>query len=128
MRVRCNAGWTVTNMVGRLPGYPREVWYNPASITNILSLSDVTKYFCVHFDSGVAPSFIVEKPDGTERRFNQTLAGLYYHDTAGSHECDASAVALITTVASKRSKYTKRMYHQATLAHKLQKMISYPST
>jgi hypothetical protein len=46
MRVRCNAGWTVTNLLGRLPsGYPGEVWYNPDGIANILSLADAEKYF-----------------------------------------------------------------------------------
>jgi hypothetical protein len=25
MRVRCNAGWTVTNLIGHFPGYPGEV-------------------------------------------------------------------------------------------------------
>jgi hypothetical protein len=40
MRVRCNAGrWTVTNLLGRLPGYPGKVWYNPDGIANILSLA-----------------------------------------------------------------------------------------
>ena len=58
----------------------------------------------------------------------KTSAGLYCHDTVGSHDCGASAVVLVTTVASKRSRYTKRAYHQATLARKLQKMIGYPST
>ena len=40
MRIRCNAGWTVANMIRRLPGFPGEVWYYPNGIANILSLAD----------------------------------------------------------------------------------------
>jgi hypothetical protein len=47
MRVWCNAGWTVMNMIGRLPGFPGEVWYNPNGIANILSLADTEKYYRV---------------------------------------------------------------------------------
>jgi hypothetical protein len=51
MTIRCNAGVTRTNMIGRVEGYPGEVWYNPNGIANILSLSNVTKYFPVSYDS-----------------------------------------------------------------------------
>ena len=100
MRVQCNAGWTVTDLIGHLQGYPGEVWYNPNGIANILSLSDATKYFRVHYDSGVDSTFILEKP----------TAGLYYHDTAAPDPDDDSGVVLVTTVASKKSRYTDRAY------------------
>jgi hypothetical protein len=67
MQVRCNAGWTVTNQIGHLPGYPSEVWYNPNGIANIISLADAEKYFHVRYDSVQEKAFVVEKPDGTER-------------------------------------------------------------
>jgi hypothetical protein len=66
MRVHCNVGWTVTNLIGRLPGYPGEVWYNPDGIANIISLADAEKYFPVCYDSAREKAFVVEKPDGTE--------------------------------------------------------------
>jgi hypothetical protein len=126
MRVRCNAGWSVTNLIGRLPGYPGEVWYNPNGIANIISLSDATKHFRVHYDSTQEPAFIVEKPDGTERRFVKSASGLYYHDTAKAMA--ERGTALVTTVAANQSKYPVRDYRQALLARKIQKMIGYPST
>ena len=82
MRIHCNTGWSVTNMIGRLPGYPGKVWYNPDGITNILSLADTKKYYRVKYDSHQEKAFIIEKPDGTERHFKQTASGLYYLDTA----------------------------------------------
>jgi hypothetical protein len=45
MNIRCNAGVTRTNMIGDLPGFDGEVWYNPNGIVNILSLSDVENRF-----------------------------------------------------------------------------------
>ena len=67
MRVRCNVGWTVMNLIGRLPGYPGEVWYNPNGIANIISLADAEKYFPVRYDSAREKAFVVEKPNRTER-------------------------------------------------------------
>jgi hypothetical protein len=66
MHIRCNAGWSMMNMIGRLPGFPGEVWYNPNGIANILSMADTEKYFCVRYDSAKEKAFVVEKPDGTE--------------------------------------------------------------
>jgi hypothetical protein len=52
MRVRCDAGWRLTNMVGDLPGYGT-VWYNPRSIANILHLSKVKQKYLVRDPSVV---------------------------------------------------------------------------
>jgi hypothetical protein len=41
MHMHCNAGQVVMNMISHLPGYPREVWYNPDGIANILSLANM---------------------------------------------------------------------------------------
>jgi hypothetical protein len=61
-QVRCNAGWMVTNLLGRLPGYPGEVWLvqvtNPDGIANILSLADAEKHFHVRYESEQKKVFI----------------------------------------------------------------------
>lgn len=54
------------NLIGRIPGYLGEVWYNPDGIANILSLADVVMYFHVCYDSCQEQAFVVEKPDGTK--------------------------------------------------------------
>jgi hypothetical protein len=52
------------NLIGRLPGYPGEVWFNPAGIANIVSLAGTEKYFRVRYDSSAQEkAFVVEKPD-----------------------------------------------------------------
>lgn len=81
----------------------------------------------MHYNSWDNGAFIVKKPDGMECCFVRASTGLYYHDTAPAG--DDSGTALVNTVLeSNKSRYTKCAYSQATLAHKLQKMIGYPST
>ena len=47
MQIQCNAGWSYTNQMGMLPGYPGEVWYNPHGIANILCFTNVCDHFHV---------------------------------------------------------------------------------
>ena len=67
--VQCNAGTTITNMVGDLQGFG-EVWYHPKGIANILSMAlvedklgwEITYYkdsgFKVHKAYGSVRSFV----------------------------------------------------------------------
>jgi hypothetical protein len=98
-----HAGWMVMNLIGFFPGYPGEVWYNPDVITNILSLADAEKYFCVRYNSLAEKAFIVKKANGSIRWFLQTVAGLYYLDTATASRTEMGT-ALLLTVADKKSK------------------------
>lgn len=75
MRLRCNAGWMVTNMIGCFPGYPGEVWYNPNGITNIPSMGGAEKHFRIRYDSGAEQAFLVEKPDGMVKHFVKNASG-----------------------------------------------------
>jgi hypothetical protein len=122
MNIRCNAGVTRTSMIGDLPGYDGEVWYNPKGIANILSLSDVEKYHQVTYDSRAEKAFVVHKADGNERCFKQSEKGLFY---LGTNE--KLGTVLINTVAGNKGSYTKRTYKQAMLARKVQNMIGRPS-
>jgi hypothetical protein len=81
MTIRCNAGVTRTNMIGRMDGYPGEIWYNPSGIANILSLSNVTKHFPVSYNSDDDRGFVIHKPAG-DRRFKQSPRGLFYFDAS----------------------------------------------
>ena len=50
MRIHCNAGSRLTNLVGDLPGYGT-VWYDPKAIANILSLRRVRDHYHISYDS-----------------------------------------------------------------------------
>jgi hypothetical protein len=122
MNIRCNAGVTRTNMIGHLPGYEGEVWYNPQWIANILVLSDVERYHQVTYNSKAEEAFFVHKADGDERCFKQSEKGLFYLDMA-----EKTGTVLVNMVADKKSSYTTREYNQAMKAQKVQNTISRPS-
>jgi Zinc knuckle len=110
MCVQCNAGWMVTNMIGHLPGYLGEVWYNPDGIANILLMGDAEKHFRIRYDSGAEKAFLVKKPNGTVKRFVKNPGGLYYLDIAAEPITAENETTLVMTVADKQSKYTVRGY------------------
>ena len=94
MTVHCNAGTTVTNMMGMLPGYG-EVWYDPNAIANILSLKRVKEEHRVTYDSVEENAFVVHKEDGANVKFRQSPKGLYYCDMEKE-----PGVLLVNTVES----------------------------
>ena len=77
LNIFCNAGKTITNMVGDLKGYGT-VWYYPKGIANIFSLYRASKKFRVIFDSEDDNTFIVWNNDTNPRRFIPGPRGLYY--------------------------------------------------
>lgn len=121
MEIHCNAGTTTTRMIGDLPGYGT-VWFHPEGISNILSLSRVSKKYRVTFDSTNGNVFIVHKENGKSHHFKQSERGLYFMNTV------KQATALVTTVDGKKSKYTSRDYSTALYARQLQNILGFPST
>ena len=83
MRIKCNAGYRITQQVGDLAGYGR-VWFDPHGMANILSLHlAVKRNWHVKYDSKQADgAFVVTKPDGKVFKFVRSESGLHYLDTA----------------------------------------------
>lgn len=110
MIIHCNAGVSRTNLIGDLPGYLDEVWYNPTGIANILSLSKVKKRYRVTFDSECTGRFVVHKDDGSTREFQESPTGLYYFvaDDYAHHE-----VTLLSADAGNKSRYSNRSIDDA---------------
>jgi len=98
MNIWCNAGNSRTNLQGDLRGYGT-VWYNPKSIANILSLSNVKKKNRVTYDSESDGKFIVIKPDRSCREFKPSGSGLFFLET---NEGDGTGTMLINTVEDVR--------------------------
>eukprot|EP00978_Attheya_sp_CCMP212_P031138 scaffold116611_cov32-Attheya_sp.AAC.1 len=110
MDIHCNAGVTITNLVGDLAGYGT-VWYHPNGIANILSLKRMIK------DRGL-------RPDGDNRTFQSSPRGLLYYMDAAK----MTGVTLVNTAKDNSSNYTSRDYSRALLARKIQHIIGRPST
>jgi hypothetical protein len=71
-------------MVGDIPNFG-QVWFNPQSIANILSLAAVHKVCQITMDTAVEPAFNVHKKDGSIMKFIEYCSGLYFHDTCTSN-------------------------------------------
>ena len=50
MRIQCNAGTHMTNLIGDLPGYG-PVWFDPRAIANVLSLKLVKEKYHIQYNS-----------------------------------------------------------------------------
>eukprot|EP00536_Pseudo-nitzschia_multiseries_P013228 jgi/Psemu1/34482/gm1.34482_g len=122
VRIHCNAGVVVVDMIGDLPGFGT-VWYQEGGMANILSLSSVSDQYRITLDTAITQSFFVHKPDGTTRRFDQSSNGLYYCDL---RETDGTILA-ITSVEGQKKLYSDLDVRRATKARKLQDSMGFPS-
>ena len=124
--VHTNAGTTRTKLVGDLPGYG-VVYYEPKGIANILSLARVKDRFQVTFDSSSGNTFVVTKPDGSRKLFQQSQSGLYFFSARlPSH--GHTFVDVVETVAGNKSKYSNEDYSRALKVRQLQQAVGRPST
>jgi hypothetical protein len=127
MQLSTQAGSTTINWLADVPGYYRPVWFHPGGIANILSLINmIARYRHVTYNSrgGDNPNqFCVHKPDGSQRKFQQSKRGLYYLDTATTKN---HTVLTVNTVESNKSNHTERDYSCAKLAQKIQTLICRP--
>jgi len=73
--VHTNGGTQVSRFIGDIPNFGT-VWYNPASIANILSLAAVHKVCRVTMDTAIAAAFHVHKVDGSLMTFTEYHSGL----------------------------------------------------
>ena len=125
MRIQCNAGIRVTNLVGNLPGYG-PVWFNPRAIANVLSLKLVKEKYHVEYNSEKEDGFVVTKPTGERFNFIQSGSGLHFLDT--SQESTTETTLVVNTVRDNKKNYTNNDYQRALRARELQIIMGRPST
>ena len=128
MRIQCNAGICVTNLVGDLPGYG-PVWFDPRAIANVLSLKLVKEKYHIEYNSNKDNGFVVTKPTGEKFKFIQSVSGFHYLDTS-IHDTDkiGDTNLVVSTVKENKMNYTNNDYLHALRAHKLQITVGRPST
>ena len=127
IRALTNGGHQDSNMIGDYPhlGKTCTVWYNPASIANILSLADVRKLCTVTMDSSRSPSINVHRHDGTIMSFDEHPSGLYVYNSNDSNT-PVAAYTFLSTVAEHKRVFSQRQVQQADLARKLYRMLGRP--
>ena len=128
MKIQCNAGTRVTNLVGDLPGYGL-VWFDSRAIANVLSLKLVKDRYHVKYNSSEKEGFVVTKPNGEQFNFTESSSGLHYLDTSNRNPSrGAHTTLVVNTVAENKKKYTNNDYLCARRARELQMIVGRPST
>ena len=123
MRAMTNGGHQDSNMVGDFPNLG-EVWYNPHSIANILSLSDVRKVCRVTMDSDAGLSINVHRLDGSIMPFIEHPSGLYVYNPNPND--NVSAYTLLSTVAEQKRLFSRREIEAADEARALCRKLGRP--
>ena len=128
MRIQCNAGIRMTNLIGDLPGYG-PVWFDPRAIANVLSLKLVKEKYPIEYNSDKDDGFVVMKPTGEKFKFVQSGAGLQYLDTT-LHDTNKNVdtTLVVNMVKENKKNYTNSDYLRALRARELQVTMGQPST
>ena len=128
MRIQCNTGTCVTNLIGDLPGYG-PVWFDPSAVANVLSLKLVKEKYHIQYNSSEDKGFVVTKATGERLRFIESASGLHYLDTS-SHDGNkiGNTTLVVNTVKENRMNYTHNDYLWALRAWELQITMGRPST
>ena len=128
MRIQCNAGICVTNLVRDLSGYG-PVWFDPRAIGNVLSLKLVKEKYRIKYNSNKDDGFVVTKPTGEKFKFIQSVSRLHYLDTSIQDTNKIGDTTLVVnTVKENKKNYTNNDYLHALRARELQITVGRPST
>ena len=126
--IRSNGGINQVTEKGRFGPF-EEVWHDPASLFNILSLAKLRQTHRVTFDSAKENAFVVHCEDGTQIRFVMSDEGLYYYDmnVAVYHTALVNAEHQINTVRRNMAGYSPREIKQAKIARDAMALMRFPS-
>jgi len=82
LTIKSNVNKTTIKQVATLKGYG-QVWFDPKSRTNILSLKNVKKKYSVSYHSDQSDAFIVHRTNEADMHFIMHEDGLHYYDASG---------------------------------------------
>ncbi|KAI2490511.1 Reverse transcriptase (RNA-dependent DNA polymerase) [Fragilaria crotonensis] len=125
LRAVTNGGFQDSTLVGDFPNLG-PVWFNPASIANILSLADVRKVCRVTMDTIAEPAMHVHRLDGSTMKFVEHECGLYVYFPSNSSN-NVGAYTLVSTVAEQKKLFSRRDIANADMARTLYRAIGRPS-
>jgi hypothetical protein len=105
------------------------VWYNAASIANILYLSEVRKVCRVTMDTSVEAAILIHRKDGSKMKLLEHKDGLYYYETSIQPpvHTDIVEVSLVNTVTHNKSFFVTREIDAADKARELYRKLGRPS-
>ena len=112
LRAYTNGGHQDSNMKGEVPGLI-EVWFNPNSMINILSWSDVRKKYRITADTNEGAFITVHTP-GKGLKFEEVESGLYLLDF--KTKPNVSAYSFLTLVEANLQDFTAGEVERARTA------------
>ena len=105
-----NGGVMVADKEGNLPGF-FTVYYNPDSLMNILSSSDMRKRFRVKMDTNEESAMLVHISKDNVMRFVEIGASLYIwkpEDSSNLQNKQISSYSFLSFVSENKSSFTRR--------------------
>ena len=129
IRVHSNGGTCEYNECGTLKILPIKAYFNPDSIANILSFSEVSEHFRITYDNEETTSIFVHGSDQVFE-FKKCATGLYYLDTTESktNEDVAPYFTFVQTVKENKLNFSRQELEGADKARRLQSLTGWPST
>ena len=127
LKLASNGGTMTSKTKGTFENYG-QVWFNPNSLANILSLANVRKKYRVTMDTGPTdhdPKMIVHISDKTKLIFRELPNGLFGLSLPKSTSQPHTKICA-TTVSENESEFTKRDLKRAKLARELYKKLGRP--
>jgi hypothetical protein len=133
LKVYTNGGTQITTELGSVRNFG-DVWYNPESLANILSMAEVRKVCRITMDTSIEACMNVHRRDGSVMKFQEYRSGLYYFDSAAAAEGVKDTTSptvtdylFLNTVASNKDAFTQREIQGADRARDLYRKIGRPS-
>jgi hypothetical protein len=134
LRVCTNGGTQTSTKIGAVTNFG-DVWCNPDSLANILSMAEVRRVCRIAMDTAQEAAITVHRKDGSLMAFRECKSGLHYFDTApsqnnGIHNSaspDTIDYLFLNTVATNKLACTRRGIEGADRARTLLRNIGRPS-
>jgi len=120
LRAFTNGGHQDSDMIGCLPHF-FDVWYNPESLMNILSFSEVANKYKITMDSSQSDTIKVHlNAEGKCWKFSKVDSGLYLLNSNSDKYNNASVTnySCLTLVSDNEAQYNSREIKMAKLAQK----------
>ncbi len=104
-----NGGMQFCSQMGTVNNFG-DVWFNPASLANILSMAEASKVCRMTMDTAVKSAMHVHQADGMLMTFQEYKSGLYFYDAADSSPNSSSKTKdtylFLHTVAGNKASHT----------------------
>ena len=115
--VQTNGGTQISSQIRTIKNFG-DVWYNPKSLANILSMAAVHKVCRIKMDTDtIEAAIIVERKDKTVMKLvKEYRSGLHYYDVVPNKN-----YLFLNTVAGNKAQYTQREIEGAKKARALYK-------